>query len=179
MAEKEMVFIGSDPWAGELHGHVTEACRSLGHPIEEVNPAGGEERIAYHEIARRVAVGVATHPGSFGIVLCGTGMGVSMVANTFPGISCALCENVFAAERSRVLNNANVLAMGEFLTTPYVAGEIVKTFLTTEFLTGIEPDLGEQIKSWHRAVNEMKARIMVPDWAGASAGGEAERADND
>lgn len=169
MPEKQTVYLGSDPWAADLHKHVAELCRSLGHPTEEVNVAGGADRISYHEIARRVAVNVSTHPGSFGIVLCGTGMGVSMVANTFPGISCALCENVFAAERSRVLNNANVLAMGEFLTTPYVAGEIAKTFLDTEFLKGIEPDLGEQIKSWHRAVNDMKARVMVPDWVEASA----------
>jgi len=171
MPEKEKIFLGSDPWAADLHKHVAELCRSLGHPIEEVNAAGGDDRIPYHEIARRVAVNVSTHPGSFGIVLCGTGMGVSMVANTFPGVSCALCENVFAAERSRVLNNANVLAMGEFLSTPYVAGEIVKTFLDTEFLKGIEPDLGEQIKSWHRAVNEMEARVTVSDWVEASAEG--------
>ena len=171
MSDITQVFLGSDPWAADLHKHVADVCRSLGHPTGEVNAAGGADRIPYHEIARRVAVSVSTHPGSFGIVLCGTGMGVSMVANTFPGISCALCENIFSAERSRVLNNANVLAMGEFLTTPLVGGEIVKTFLSTEFLRGIEPELGEQIKSWHKAVNDMKARVTVPDWVEASAEG--------
>ena len=173
MSDITQVFLGSDPWAADLHKHVADVCRSLGHPTGEVNVAGAADRTAYQEIARRVAVNVSTHPGSFGIVLCGTGMGVSMVANMFPGISCALCENTFTAERSRVLNNANVLAMGEFLTTPYVAGEIVKTFLNTEFLDGIEPDLGEQIKSWHRAVNDMQARITVPRWEEASAEGTA------
>ena len=173
MPEKQTIYLGSDPWAADLHKHIAELCRSLEHPTEEVNVAGAADRTAYQEIARRVAVNVSTHHGSFGIVLCGTGMGVSMVANMFPGISCALCENTFAAERSRVLNNANVLAMGEFVTTPYVAGEIVKAFLTTEFLDGIEPDLGEQIKGWHKAVNDMQARITVPSWEEASAEGTA------
>ncbi len=178
MPNKEMVFVGSDPWARNLHKHVADLCRSLGHPTEEVNPPEGD-RIPYYEIARRVAVNVSTHAGSFGIVLCGTGMGVSMVANTFPGVSCALCENVLAAERSRVLNNANVLAMGEFLTTPYVAGEIVKTFLNTQFLKGIEPELARQIQSWHRAVNDMKTRIMVSDWVRASAEKETASSDHE
>lgn len=164
----QLVFIGSDPWAGNLHKHVAELCRTLGCRTDEVNRAGGE-RIAYHEIARRVAVGVSTHAGAMGIVLCGTGMGVSMVANIFPGVSCALCENVFAAERARILNNANVLAMGEFMTTPYVAGEIVKVFLNTEFLAGIDADLGAQIRGWHKDVAELKGRIMAPDWAQKSA----------
>lgn len=168
-SKKKTVFIGSDPWAGKLHKHVARVCKGLGHKVVEVNAAAGK-RVAYHEIARRVAVGVSAHPGSFGIVLCGTGMGVSMVANMFPGISCALCENVFAAERARVLNNANVLAMGEFLTTPYVAGEIVKIFLGTEFLKGIKPGLGRQIRGWHTTVAAMKAALIPPGWAKRSAG---------
>lgn len=162
MPMPKTVFIGSDPWGRNLHKHLAELCRLLGCETTELNAI--EDKTSYHEAARRVAVKVSENAGSFGIVLCGTGMGVSMVANVFPGISCALCENAFAAERSRVLNNANVLAMGEFITTPYVAGEIAKTFFTTEFLKGIEPGLGEQIKSWHKAVWEMKGRVFVDDW---------------
>jgi len=168
MATPRKVFIGSDPWGRNLHKHVAELCRSLGCDTVELNAI--DDDTSYHEAARRVAINVSQNAGSFGIVLCGTGMGVSMVANIFPGISCALCENTFAAEKSRVLNNANVLAMGEFITTPFVAGEIVKTFFGTEFLAGIEPALADQIKSWHKAVREMKARIFVHDWAGKSQG---------
>jgi ribose 5-phosphate isomerase B len=136
--------------------------------VTEVNQPGGE-RVAYHEIARRVAVGVAGLPDSRGIVLCGTGMGVSMVANRFPGISCALCETVFAAEKSRILNNANVLAMGEFITTGFVAEAIAKAFLTTDFLSGVESGLAAEIRGWHRAVRELESRIAVPDWQTASS----------
>ena len=156
------IIVGSDPWASNLHRQVSDLCRSLGHQVEEVNEPGGE-RTAYHEVARRVARRVAAAPGAFGIVLCGTGMGVSMVANLFPGISCALCSDAFAAAQSRVLNNANVLAMGELMTTAHVAGEIVKAFLGTEFLSGVPPELGETIKTWHREVAELKARCLVKD----------------
>lgn len=162
------VFMGSDPWAGNLHRHLAGCCRAWGHEVTEVNPPGGD-RVPYYEVARRVAVAVAAHPGSRGIVLCGTGMGVSMVANRFPGISCALCETVFAAEKSRILNNANVLAMGEFITTPLVAEAIGKAFLTTEFLSGLEPGLAAEIRGWHRAVRELESRITVKDWAAASS----------
>ena len=156
------IIIGSDPWAWNLHRQTCDLCRSLGHRVEEVN-APGSERTAYHEVARRVALKVAATPGSFGIVLCGSGMGVSMVANVFPGISCALCSDVFAAAQSRVLNNANVLAMGELMTTAHVAGEIVKAFLGTEFLSGVPPELGEMIKTWHHEVAELKVRYLVND----------------
>jgi ribose 5-phosphate isomerase B len=161
------LYIGSDPWAGNLHRHLAGCCRTWGHEVSEVNVPGGE-RIPYYEIARRVAVGVAAHPGSRGLVLCGTGMGVSMVANRFPGISCALCENVFAAEKSRILNNANVLAMGEFMTTAFVAEQVAKVFLTTEFLQGIEPALAAEIRGWHQAVRQLESRIAAPDWLAAS-----------
>lgn len=157
------VVIGSDPWAWNLHKHIGAKCRAWSHSVEDVNQPDGD-RTPYYEIARRVAVSVNRTPGSKGIVLCGTGMGVSMVANSFPGISCALCENAFAAEKSRILNNANVLAMGELVTTPFVAEEIVRAFLNTEFLKGIVPDLAAQIRSWHKAVAAMKDRIAVPDW---------------
>lgn len=157
------IVMGSDPWAWSLHRHLAARCRAWGHQVQEVTQPEGD-RTPYFEAARRVAVAMNGEPGAVGLVLCGTGMGVSMVANTFPGISCALCENTLAAERSRVLNNANVLAMGEFLTTPYVAEEILKVFLATEFLTGIPPELATQIRSWHKSVAAMKANITVPGW---------------
>lgn len=162
------LYMGSDPWAGNLHRHLAGCCRAWGHEVHEVNTPGGE-RLPYYEIARRVAIDVVAHPESRGIVLCGTGMGVSMVANRFPGISCALCENVVAAEKSRILNNANVLAMGELMTTAFVAEQVAKVFLGTEFLHGIEPGLAAEIRGWHQAVRQLESRITAPGWLAASA----------
>ncbi len=147
----ERVVIGSDPWAGNLHRHLAAWLREAAYEVEEVNTAGASST-PYYEIARSVGTRVAADPTTAGIVLCGTGMGIAMEANAVPGVSCALCEHPLTAEKSRVLNNANVLAMGEMVTTPMVAEAITRTFLTTEFGAGIAPELLAQIKTWHTAI---------------------------
>ncbi len=68
-----------------------------------------------------------------GIVLCGTGLGISIAANKIKGIRCALCNDVFSAKKSREHNNANVLAMGGRVLGIGPAGEIVRAWITTEF----------------------------------------------
>ena len=89
-------------------------------------PAYGEK------VARTVAAGEA----DFGIVICTTGIGISIAANKVKGIRCAHCTDVLSAEMTRRHNNANVLAMGAGLTGPNVALRIVEVFLNTEFEGG-------------------------------------------
>ena len=71
-----------------------------------------------------------------GILLCGTGIGISMAANKIKGIRAALCSDVFSARMSREHNNANVLAMGGRVVGPGPASEIVRAWMTTEFSHG-------------------------------------------
>ena len=68
-----------------------------------------------------------------GILICGTGIGISITANKFKGIRCAVCHDVFSAEATRQHNDANVLAMGGRVVGPGLALMIVDTFLNTEF----------------------------------------------
>ena len=68
-----------------------------------------------------------------GILVCGTGMGMAIIANKFPGVYAAVCENRTAAERARSINNSNVLTLGGFVTPPEEAKEIVEAWLMTEF----------------------------------------------
>lgn len=157
------IAIGSDPWAGQLHAFLSDLLQKRGHTVTEVNQVD-TQRVPYYEVAKRVALEVSRSKDTVGIVLCGTGMGVSMVANKFPGISCALCENTLAAHRSRIFNNANVLAMGQLLTTNYIAEEIVTTFLNTDFRQGVETERGDEICTWHKAVAEMEKRLFVDNW---------------
>ena len=89
-------------------------------------PAYGEK------VARTVAAGEA----DFGIVICTTGIGISIAANKVKGIRCAHCTDVLSAEMTRRHNNANVLAMGAGLTGPNVALRMVEVFLNTEFEGG-------------------------------------------
>ena len=90
----------------------------------------------YPDYALPAAEAVASGKCDRGILVCSTGIGVSIVANKVPGVRCAHCHDVYCAEFTRRHNNSNVLAMGEKVVGAGYALEIVKTFLTTEFEGG-------------------------------------------
>ena len=90
----------------------------------------------YPDFALPAAEAVANKECDFGIVICSTGIGVSIVANKVPGVRCAHCHDSYCAMYTRLHNNSNVLAMGEKVVGVGVALEIVEKFLTTEFEGG-------------------------------------------
>ena len=94
------------------------------------------ESVDYPVYGEKVARTVAAGEADFGIVICTTGIGISIAANKVKGIRCAHCTDVLSAEMTRRHNNANVLAMGAGLTGPNVALRIVEVFLNTEFEGG-------------------------------------------
>ncbi len=87
----------------------------------------------YPEFAKKVAHAVADGTADKGILICGTGIGISITANKVKGIRCALCHDVFSAEATRLHNDANILAMGGRVVGPGLALKIVDTFLDTPF----------------------------------------------
>ena len=94
------------------------------------------ESVDYPVYAEKVARAVANGECDRGIVICTTGIGVSMAANKVKGIRCALCGDSYSAEMTRRHNNANVLAMGAGIIGPNMAKKITEVFLTTEFEGG-------------------------------------------
>lgn len=102
----------------------------------------------YNDYAEQVAEAVASGEYDYGILICGTGIGMSIVANKVKGIRCAHCHDVFSAKMTRLHNDANVLAMGERVIGPGLMLLIVDTFLNTEF-SGDERHV--------RRVNKIKA----------------------
>lgn len=94
------------------------------------------ESIDYPEIAQKVAQAVVNEECTRGIIICGTGIGVSIAANKIKGIRAALCHDVFSAQMSREHNDANVLTMGERVIGAGLACMIVSTWLNTEFAGG-------------------------------------------
>ncbi len=94
------------------------------------------ESVDYPKIAVLVARAVANSEADRGILICGTGIGMSIVANKIPGIRAALCSSEEIAILGRRHNNANILTMGGRFTEPEVARKIVKAFLNTEFEAG-------------------------------------------
>ena len=94
------------------------------------------ESVDYPVYAEKVARAVASGECEKGIVICTTGIGVSMAANKVKGIRCALCGNSYSAEMTRRHNDANVLAMGAGIIGPNMAKKITEVFLTTAFEGG-------------------------------------------
>ena len=95
-----------------------------------------KESVDYPDIARKVAKLVNDKECEFGIVICGTGIGISIAANKVPGIRCALCHNSFTAKLSRLHNNSNVLSLGARVIGDELALDIVDAYLTTDFEGG-------------------------------------------
>lgn len=96
----------------------------------------GTESVDYPDYGRKVAQLVSEGRFPRGILLCGTGLGMSMVANRFPGVRAALCHDLFAAIMSRKHNDANVLVLGGRVTGETLAEEIVRVWLETPFEGG-------------------------------------------
>mgnify|MGYP002623263931 CR=1 FL=1 len=129
------ITIGSDHGAVELKDAVKKVLAEL---EVEVNDVGtfGTDAVDYPDIAEKVCAEVLSGKADKGIVLCGTGIGISIAANKIHGIRCALCNDVFSAKMSREHNDANVLAMGGRVMGIGPASEIVKAWVTTDFSNG-------------------------------------------
>lgn len=130
------ITIGSDHGAVELK----EEVKMVLHEFEDVRVTDvgtfGTESVDYPDIAERVCADVVSGKADRGIVLCGTGIGISIAANKIDGIRAALCGDVYSAIMSRKHNDANVLAMGGRVTGIGPAGEIVRAWVCTEFEGG-------------------------------------------
>ena len=130
------ITIGSD------HGAVAlkEEVKMVLHEFEDVRVTDvgtfGTESVDYPDIAEKVCADVVSGKADRGIVLCGTGIGISIAANKIDGIRAALCGDVYSAIMSRKHNDANVLAMGGRVTGIGPAGEIVRAWICTEFEGG-------------------------------------------
>ena len=130
------ITIGSDHGAVELKEEVKKVLAEF--PEVEVHDVGtfGTASVDYPDIAEKVCAEITSGQADRGIVLCGTGIGISIAANKIHGIRAALCNDVYSARKSREHNNANVLAMDGRVTGFGPAGEIVRAWMTTDFAGG-------------------------------------------
>jgi len=129
------LIIGCDHAAFPLKEIIRKHLEAEGLAVEDAG-THGLESVNYPDYAKRVSEAVSLGQFARGILLCGTGLGMSMVANKFPGVRAALCTDIFAAKMSRLHNNANVLVLGGRVTGDVLALEIVETWLKTPFEGG-------------------------------------------
>jgi len=127
-----MIAIGSDHGGFDLKESVIRHLKENGVEVKDVG-CYAKESCDYPVFGHAVASAVENGECEKGIVICTTGIGISMAANKHKGIRCALCSEPLSAKMTRLHNNANVLAMGAALIGPMMANEIVDTFLNTEF----------------------------------------------
>jgi ribose 5-phosphate isomerase B len=133
------IVIGCDHAAYELKEKLKAFLLRRGASVEDVGPHGTAS-VDYPDYGKKVAELVASGRYPRGILLCGTGLGMSMVANRFPGIRAALCHDLFGAIMSRKHNDANILVLGGRVTGETLAEEIVKVWLETPFEGGRHQD---------------------------------------
>ena len=130
-----MIGLGCDHGGYRLMKEVIKYLDEAGISYKNYG-AFSEESCDYPVYAKLVANAVVDGECEKGILICGTGIGISITANKVKGIRAALCGDVFSAKATREHNNANILAMGERITGPGLAVEIVKAFLETDFSNG-------------------------------------------
>lgn len=129
------IAISSDHGGNNLRKEIMSLLDEMSISYEDFGPQT-DESVDYPDYARPVAERVATGEFDRGILICGTGIGISIAANKFKGIRCALVHDVFSAKATRCHNDSNVLAMGERVIGPGLAREIVATWLDTQFEGG-------------------------------------------
>ncbi len=129
------VAIASDHAGVALKGALIEELRGLGHEVLDLG-TDGSDSVDYPDFGHALGETVAAGRAGRGIVICGTGIGISIAANRHPGVRAAVCHDVTSARLAREHNDANVLALGARLIGIEVAKECLRTFLATEFAGG-------------------------------------------
>ena len=127
-----MIAIGSDHGGYELKQQIISHLKKRGISVEDMG-CHGRESCDYPVYGKAVAKAVAEGRCEKGIVICTTGIGISIVANKIRGIRCALCADTLSAKMTRLHNDANMLALGGGIVGENLALEIVDTFLDTPF----------------------------------------------
>lgn len=132
---KTPIVIGSDHGAFQLKNKIKEYLLETGIDVKDIG-THTEESVDYPDFGIKVASSVSKGKFDRGILLCGTGIGMSMVANKFPHVRAALCNDLFSAIMSRRHNNANILVLGGRVIGEELALEIVNAWLKTPFEAG-------------------------------------------
>eukprot|EP00622_Pseudochattonella_farcimen_P004735 FR740191.1.p1 GENE.FR740191.1~~FR740191.1.p1 ORF type:complete len:207 (+),score=17.05 FR740191.1:77-697(+) len=146
------IVVGADGFGEELKDSVVAHLKGKG--LDVVDTGSDKYYVAAANVAKMVQ---SDREGTRGMLFCGTGMGVGIVANKFSGVYAATCENEAAARHSRSINNANVLAMGGLVTSAADGAKIADAWLSQEFNTAPSADGSEAPGWWSSEVEDFLA----------------------
>ena len=130
------IAIGADDAAIELKNLIKRHLEEKQYEVVDYSNDARNDRPMYPDVAFALATAIQQGTYQRGILLCGTGIGVAIVANKVPGVRAAQCHDTFSAERARKSNNAQVMTMGARVVGPELAKSIVNAWLASEFEAG-------------------------------------------
>ncbi len=153
--EKKIV-IGSDKSGFTLKEALKEHLIKKGFEVLDVGLTDLNGFKSYYEVAPEVAKRVQSGEFPRGVLCCGTGMGMAIVANKFKGVYAAVVEGSYSAKMAKVINNANVLTMGGWLLAPQQAIDMLDRWLEAQFTEGFPPERQEFLKNALKVVQEIE-----------------------
>lgn len=139
-----IIALGSDHASVELKEYIKAELGKMGYTVNDLG-ANSEKSVDYPDYAIKVAKEVRSKKADYGILFCGSGLGMSIAANKVRGIRAALCNDLYLAEMARKHNNANILVMGGRVIGKGLASEILKKFMNTTFEGGRHQDRLDKI----------------------------------
>ncbi len=131
----DKIFIASDHAGFFLKSSIIEEFSKIGFKLTDLGCSSAERSVDYPDFAQKIAEKIK-NKSDFGILICGSGVGISIAANRFKNIRAALCHNAKIAKLSRQHNDANVVCLGARIITEKAAIAIIKSFLATKFEGG-------------------------------------------
>lgn len=129
------IAVGADHAGVTMKDDLAGHLRELGHEVIDVG-TDSTDRVDYPVFGARAAHQVTSGAADLGVIVCGSGIGISIAANKVPGVRCVVCTEPYSASMARRHNNANMVAMGARFVGPDMARAIVDAFLTAEFEGG-------------------------------------------
>lgn len=151
------IAVGSDHRGYQLKEMIVTFLRDKGHEVDDVG-ARGDESVDYPDYAAVVAKKVSDRSIDRGILICGTGIGMAIAANKFPGVRAAPCQDEVTCEISRRHNDLNVLCLSADLVSPRGVERMVEVWLETEFEAGRHARRVEKIGELEREVGGADGR---------------------
>jgi len=130
------VVIGSDHAGFHLKENIKKFFLEMGIECEDKGTFSPDESVDYPDFARLVAEDISNGRAELGVLICGTGIGMSITANKFPSVRAALIMNEYMAKMAKAHNDANIIVFPGRIISPEYARELIKTFLNTEFEGG-------------------------------------------
>ncbi|HAI06293.1 MULTISPECIES: ribose 5-phosphate isomerase B [Pantoea] len=145
------IAIGADDAAIELKNLIKRHLEEKQYEVVDYSNDARNDRPMYPDVAFALATAIQQGKYERGILLCGTGIGVAIVANKVPGVRAAQCHDTFSAERARKSNNAQVMTMGARVVGPELAKSIVNAWLASEFEAGGSSAKVDKIEYYEQA----------------------------